>query len=74
MSVHIKCNKFENKDYITFFQGNEHLYFYCIKCLADTLPLLNLNNNQFNLTGQGIDFPEEVTRWNLLKHNTVKHD
>ena len=36
------------------------MYFYCIKCLADTLPLLNLNNKQFNLTAQGIDFSEEV--------------
>ena len=36
------------------------MHFYCIECLADTLPLLNLNNNQFDLTTQGVDYPDEV--------------
>ena len=34
--------------------------FYCIKCIADTLPFLNLDNNKFELTAKGIDAPEEL--------------
>ena len=36
------------------------MHFYCIECLADTLPLLNRNNNQFDLTTQGVNYPDEV--------------
>ena len=57
--VHIKCNKLDQKDYNTF-QTNEDTHFYCIKCMTDTLPFLNLNNNQFDLTSRAIDFPDEV--------------
>ena len=57
--VHIKCIKPDKKDYNTF-QTNEHMHFYCIKCLAEPLPFLDLNNKQFDLTAKGIDIPEEV--------------
>ena len=57
--VHIKCNKFNKKDYITY-QEDEERPFYCIKCLADSLPLQNLSNNQFDLTNKGIHYPEEM--------------
>ena len=36
------------------------MHFYCINCLSNTLPLLNLNNNQFDLTAQGINYPEDL--------------
>ena len=49
----------DNKDYNTF-QINENTQFYCIKCLAESLPLLNLDNNQFDLNAQGVDYPDEV--------------
>ena len=67
--VHIKCNKFDKKDYITF-QTNESLQFYCIECLADTLPFLNLDNNQFDLTTKGIDYPDEVNIDNIFLSTT----
>ena len=57
--VHVKCNKLDKKDYKTY-QDDKNLQFYCIKCLANSLPLLKLDNNQFDLTTQGIDFPDEV--------------
>ena len=57
--VHIKCNKLDKKDYHAY-RINSDNHFYCIKCLTETLPLLKLNNNQFDLTAQGIDFPEEI--------------
>ena len=34
--------------------------FYCIKCLRESLPTLNLDDNQLNLTMNGVDYPEEV--------------
>ena len=57
--VHIKCNKLDKKDYETF-KANENKHFFCINCLADSLPLLNLDSQQFDLTSQGIDFPEDI--------------
>ena len=36
------------------------MQFYCIHCLSDTLPLLNLDNKQFDLTTQGINYPENL--------------
>ena len=57
--IHIKCNKFSKKDYSTYLD-DKTLKFYCIKCLRDTLPALGLNDNEFNLTMNGIDFPEEI--------------
>ena len=57
--VHIGCNKLNQKDYHTY-QRDEDRPFYCIKCLSDSLPLQTLNNNQFDLTSKGIDYPEEL--------------
>ena len=42
------------------FQTNENIQFYCIKCLAETLPLQYLDNNQFDFATKGIDYPDEV--------------
>ena len=41
------------------YQNFEDLDFYCLECLADNLPLQNLNNKQLDLTSKGIDYPEE---------------
>ena len=49
-----------DKKYYNTFQTNEHTHFYCIKCLAESLPFLDLNNKQVDLTAQGIDIPDEV--------------
>ena len=45
---------------ITIFIKQKNKYFHCINCLADTLPLLSLNNKQFDLTSKGIDYPEDI--------------
>ena len=57
--VHIGCNKLDKKDYAKY-QTDEDMQFYCIHCLSDTLPLLNLDNKQFDLTAQGINYPENL--------------
>ena len=57
--VHIKCNKFDNNDYNSY-QNDKEMQLPCIKCLTDTLPFLNLDNNKFNLAIKGIDCPDEV--------------
>ena len=72
--VHIKCNKLDKKDY-TSYQNNEEDQFYCIKCLSQTLPLLELDNKQFDLTAKGIHFPDvnmdeihlSVTQLDMIK-------
>ena len=70
--VHIKCNKLDKKDY-TAYQLDEDMPFCCIKCLAETLPLQDLDNNQFELTSQGIDIPEEVNVNDILLSTTQKY-
>ena len=57
--VHIKCNKLSMKDY-SIYQNDETTQFYCIKCLRETLPALGLDDAEFNLTMNGIDFPDEI--------------
>ena len=56
--VHLKCNKLDKKNYVSY--QTQEMDFFCIKCIADTLPLLNLDNNQFELTAKGIKVPEEI--------------
>ena len=34
--------------------------FNCLDCLSDNLPFLNLNDKQFDLTRQGINYPDEA--------------
>ena len=54
--VHIKCNKFDKKDY-TEFQNNTDKTFYCIKCLEDIIPFTNLLDNEFDIcVKKGINF------------------
>ena len=57
--IHIKCNKFSDKEYKSF-QENSDMHFFCINCMADSLPLLTLNDNQFELTANGIDYSNEI--------------
>ena len=57
--IHTKCNKLGPKDFSAH-QDNETLPFCCMNCLKETLPALGLNNNEFLLTMEGIDYPEEI--------------
>ena len=70
--VHIKCNKLDKKDY-TAYQMDENMTFCCIKCLAETLPLQDLDNNQFDLTSKGIDIPEEINVDDIFLSTTQKY-
>ena len=49
--------------------------FYCITCIADTLPFLNLDNNKFELTAHGIDVSEEMflsgAQFNSIQFNSI---
>ena len=55
--IHIKCNKLEKNDYISF-QNNPNKIFYCIKCSADNIPFMSLNDNHFNIAvTNGINCP-----------------
>ena len=38
--------------------------------MSDTLPFLNLNNNQFDLTSKAIDFPDEVNIDDIFLNTT----
>ena len=54
-----KCNKFDTKEYKKY-QTDKSLIFYCLKCLRETLPTLDLNDYEFNLTMKAINIPEEL--------------
>ena len=56
--VHTKCNKFDKKNY-DYFKENES-QFNCLDCLSDNLPFLKLNDKQFHLIRQGINYPDEA--------------
>lgn len=56
--IHVKCNKFDHNDF-TRHQNDENLSFFCSPCLRDTLPTLDLNNNEFLLTMKGINYSSE---------------
>ena len=57
--VHAKCNQFEKSDFSKF-QADENLQFFCSPCLRDNLPTLGLNDNEFYLTMEGVNYPEEI--------------
>ena len=57
--IHLKCNKLSEKEY-NFFQENKNMPFFCIKCMADYVPFLTLDDKQFELTAKGIDYTEEI--------------
>lgn len=59
--VHTSCNKLDKKDYtrINTTLENDNL-FTCLPCIAEAIPLSNLNNKQLELISQGLDPPEEV--------------
>ena len=56
--IHMKCNKFETKDY-DYYQKN-NLELFCTKCLSENLPLLSLKDKEFLLTIDGININEEI--------------
>ena len=57
--IHIKCNKFDEKDY-NYYETNKTSQFFCLNCLNDNLPLVSLNDKEFELTIEGINIPEET--------------
>ena len=46
--IHIKCNKFDKKDY-NLYQDNTDKCFFCIKCSAENIAFSLLNDNQFEI-------------------------
>ena len=57
--VHAKCNKLEQRDFQKF-QEDDSLHFFCSLCLRDTLPTLDLNDNEFHLTMKGVNYSENI--------------
>ena len=57
--VHPKCNKLEKSDFLKF-QEDENLQFFCSLCLRENLPTLDLNDKEFYLTMEGVNYPEET--------------
>ena len=58
--IHIKCNKLDKTDYIHF-QNNPDKKFYCIKCYAENIPFMTIDNTHFNIAvTNGINCPIET--------------
>ena len=54
--IHIKCNKFDKKDY-DYFQKNEIETFHCLNCKSKYIPFSTLDNNQFDIAvNRGINY------------------
>ena len=66
--VHIKCNKFDKADYEYYQKKDDE--FFCINCLTNNLPLLNLKDKEFQLTIDGINFTEEIDTDTLHLRNS----
>ena len=49
--VHIRCNLLDKNDY-AYYQdvNNDQEDFFCINCLADSIPLSNLNSTEFSIS------------------------
>ena len=56
--VHIKCNKFAVKQYERYLEDENPTF--CLNCNRENLPFLDLNNKQYDLTMDGINYPEET--------------
>ena len=56
--IHMKCNKFEEKDYNYYKSNNDP--FFCVQCLKDNLPLTSIKDKEFELTIKGIKIPNET--------------
>ena len=59
--IHLKCNKLSEKAY-KLFQENNNTSFFCIKCMEDHIPFLTLDDKQFELTVNGIDYTEDRSK------------
>ena len=57
--IHLECNKLSEKEY-KLFQENINMPFPCNKCMADSIPLLTLDDKQFEVTANGIHYTEET--------------
>lgn len=70
--VHIKCNKFDKKEY-KFYQNDPEAPFYCIKCTAENVPFSCLNDNQFKIVVEkGVNFTGEVNV-QFVPNSTEQH-
>ena len=72
--VHIKCNKLDDNDYKHFQDDvNQDENFFCINCLADSVPFSKLNNNEFGVSVQkGIINSDDVDT-NFVPTDFQKH-
>jgi len=54
--IHIKCNKFNQKDY-EFYQNNTNEKFFCLKYIDGNIPFSSINNNQFEIVNKkGVNY------------------
>ena len=56
--VHIKCNKFDAKQYERYLEDENPTF--CLSCNRENLPFLDLNDKQYGLTMNGVNYPEET--------------
>ena len=57
--VHIKCNLFDSKQYDQHKEKTNPVIF-CVKCNKENLPFFDLKHKEFDLTMDGINYPEET--------------
>ena len=69
--VHIKCNKFDKKEYMLH-KNDPTRNFFCVECLSDALPFNKVNDNEFKLIIQGIKYPDVIDIDNLFLSNHEK--
>ena len=72
--IHIKCNKLDDKDYKHFQDDiNRDENFFCINCLADSIPFSKLNNNEFGVSvKKGIINSDDIDT-NFVPSDFQKH-
>ena len=58
-SIHIRCNKFDEKTFKRFKENKEHI-FYCIKCMDENIPFQNLTEKELKMTLDGIHIPDDI--------------
>ena len=64
--VHIKCNKFDDKQHEKYLKQQDKYPTFCLNCNQENLPFLKLTDKQHSLTIYGIDYPEEMDINNLF--------
>ena len=56
--THVKCNKLDQTDFTNYVNDKSQHYF-CSPCLKEALPVMSLNDNEFRLTMNGINYSDD---------------